>query len=256
MWSVNYGQMTLLPVETMVKPLEGHDDLVQFRFDFTLEGKAVDEVQSQVVTETEDGDLLIEGYAAVFDGIDRAGENFAPGAFQEGIKSFLNGQAALCYHHKHDKCLGKVLALEEEEGKGLKMRARVDGAIRNHPELGTIYQQIKRGTLNALSVGGLFKRALTEAGQKITAVDFSEVSVTPVPCHPGTSFAVVAGKALASDLKSDHVEVPNLPEEEIRDSDFFELQFALERLDSIFEQLKRRGSDNSSSAGDQPLAVD
>lgn len=182
----------------MVRPVAGHDELTQFVFDFVPSAKALDDgTPGQLVTEADNGDLIIEGYAAVFDGQDRQGENFMDGAFQRGIKSFLDGQAGLCYHHKHDKLLGKVLDLHEEEGKGLKMKARVDGAIKTHPELGTYYNQIKNGSLNALSVGGFFRRTLTAAGRKIADMDFTEISVTPVPVHSGTRFAVVAGKALS-----------------------------------------------------------
>jgi HK97 family phage prohead protease len=227
----------LLPVDSLFQAVEGEPDLFQFRYDFLLDGKALDET----VHEDDNGDLIIDGYAAVFDGIDRQGENFAEGAFQRGIKAFMAGPASLCYHHKHDKCLGKVLDLTEEEGKGLKMRARVDGAIKNHPELGTYYQQIKNGTLKALSVGGFFKRALTNIGPRITDVDFTEISVTPVPVHTGPSFAVLAGKALASELKAEHVTVPVLPQQEIREEDFMNVQFALEAIDAIFARLKQRG---------------
>jgi HK97 family phage prohead protease len=237
-----------LPIDQFIRPVAGDDDVLAFRYDFTLEGKAVDEA---VVTETEDGDLIIEGYAAVFEGVDRENENFTEDAFDRGITSFLGGQAALCYHHKHDKCLGKVLDLRKEEGKGLKMRARVDGAIKNHPELGTIYQQIKRGTLNALSVGGFFRRKMTEAGRRISDMDFTEISITPVPVHPGTNFAVVAGKALASDLKvPDGVTAPSLPEDEIRDDDFLTIQYALEALGSVVERLEKRGNGSEPSAAD------
>jgi hypothetical protein len=38
----------------------------------------------------------------------------------------------------------------------------VDGAIRSHPELGTLYQQIKNGTLTGLSLAGYFKRIGTK----------------------------------------------------------------------------------------------
>lgn len=191
--------MTLLPSELLVNPVKGHDELVQFQFDFTLAGKALEDgTPAQTVTEEENGDLIIEGWAAVFEGDDRQGENFTDGAFQRGIKAFLGGQSALCYHHKHDKLLGKVLDLREEEGKGLRMKARVDGAIRSHPELKTYYEQVRNGSLNALSVGGFFKRALVAGKQKITDMDFTEISITPVPVHPGTNFAVIAGKALES----------------------------------------------------------
>lgn len=225
------------PADLFVAPVPGHDDLVKFQYDFVLEGKAVGDSEAQTVTVEENGDLIIEGYAAVFDGVDRQGENFAEGAFQRGIKAFLEGQAGLCYHHKHDKLLGKVLDLQEEEGKGLKMKARVDAAIKNHPELGVYYEQIRRGTLNALSVGGFFRRKLTELGQKIVDMDFTEISVTPVPVHPGTNFAVVAGKALASDIKVP--DEPNVDEDtEIREDDLRTINYLFEELDGFFRRIE------------------
>lgn len=238
--------VTLLPVDSMFQPVEGQDDLFKFRYDFTLDAKALD--SAQTIVEDENGDLIIEGYAAVFDGVDRQGENFAEGAFARGIKAFMEGQSSLCYHHKHDKCLGKILELREEEGKGLKMKARVDGAIKTHPELGTYYNQIKSGTLNALSVGGFFKRSLTDLGPRITDMDFTEISVTPVPVHTGTHFTVLAGKALASDLKAEHVTIPVLPESEIREEDFMNIQWAIESIDSIFSRLMKRGESSTTSA--------
>jgi HK97 family phage prohead protease len=217
----------------MVKPVAGSDDLFSFRFDFIPEGKALDDTPTDVVTEQENGDLIIEGWAAVFEGQDRQNENFIDGAFSKGIKAFLGGQAALCYHHDTGKCLGSVMELEEVEGKGLRMKARVDGAIRKHPELGTYYEQIKKGTLRALSVGGFFKRKLTAAGQKIAACDFTEISVTPVPIHPGTNFAVVAGKALK--------ELPSIPEgveDNIRKSDEDQINWVIDELGNILANVE------------------
>jgi HK97 family phage prohead protease len=226
--------------DLFVKPVA--DDTYAFSFDFIPEGKAIGE---QVVTEDDNGDLIIEGYAAVFEGTDRQGENFTDGAFQRGIKSFLAGQSALCYHHKHDKCLGKVLELSEEEGKGLKMKARVDGAIKTHPELGTYYEQIKKGTLNALSVGGFFKRKLTEAGYKIADMDFTEISVTPVPVHPGTHFGVIAGKALVSEIKE--ITKPET-DEEIREEDLMWINESVDALNRILDRVAQRKSDNSTQS--------
>lgn len=186
-----------LPADFFVRPVADHSDLVAFNFGFALQGKALDDGQTAaVVTEDDDGTLHIEGWAASFDGVDRQGENFTDGAFQRGIKSFLEGPAALCFHHKHDMVLGKVEELQEVEGKGLKMRARVDGAIKDHPVLKTYYQQIKNGTLTGLSVGGFFKRKLTDLGVRIADMDFTEISVTGVPVHTKPAFSVVAGKAL------------------------------------------------------------
>lgn len=234
-----------LPSGMFVRPVEGNDDLFAFNYGFGI--KALDD-ESATVTETEDGDLIIDGYAAVFEGLDREGENFHNNSFQRGIKAFLNSQASLCYHHKFDKCLGKVLDLGVD-GKGLHMRARVDGAIRSHPELGTYYEQIKKGTLNALSVGGFFKRAMVDGLQKIVGVDFTEISVTPVPVHPGTNFAVVAGKALASDVK----DVKELEVEgEIRQSDLEQINWMIDELNGVFDRIQEGLSQRKQANNDQP----
>jgi HK97 family phage prohead protease len=191
-----------LDASKFFQAVEGNPDLIAFTYGFGLapEGKAAaDEfsVTDETVTTLDDGDVMIEGWAANFDGLDRENENFAPGAFQRGIKAFLGSQAALCYHHKHDQPIGRVLDLKEVEGKGLYMRARVDKQETSSP-LHYIYNGIKKGTIRGLSVGGFFKRKLTEAGMRIADMDFTEISVTPVPVHSGTSLAVVAGKALES----------------------------------------------------------
>lgn len=157
-------------------------------YKFQAGGKAL------TATTAANGDLIIEGYAAVWDGLDRQGENFAPGAFTRGIKSFLGGQSALAFHHKTDQIVGKVLDLEERPA-GLWMRARVDHQEPSSP-LRHIYNAVKKGTINGLSVGGYFRRALVNGRLMIADMDFTEVSVTGVPIHAGTSFAVVAGKAL------------------------------------------------------------
>src|SRR5262249_55638217 len=62
--------------------------------------------------------------------------------------------------------------------------------------LRTLYQQIKRGTLSGLSIGGFFRRKATAAGTRIYNMDFTEISVTGIPVHAAPSFAVVEGKAL------------------------------------------------------------
>lgn len=187
-----------LPNELFVQPLPTDSDTFAFNFPFQLDVKALEDGSpGELVHELDDGDLIIEGMAVSFSGVDRENENFAPGCLKEGLKAFLAGPAALCFHHKHAQVLGRVLEMEEVEGKGIRMKARVDGAIKNHPELGTIYAQIKNGTLRHLSLGGFFRRTLTSVGQRISHVDPTELSVTGVPVMAdGTSFAVVAGKAL------------------------------------------------------------
>lgn len=217
-----------LPTDLFVNPVPGTDDIIAFTYPFELETKSVDDTLVEVM---EDGDLIIEGYAAEFQGQDRTGENFTDGAFQRGIKSFLEGPASLVFHHKTEKVLGKVLDLEEVDGRGLRMKARVDGAIKDHPELGAIYHQIKKGTLTGLSVGGFFKRKLTQAGRKICDTDLTEISVTGVPCHSKPAFSVVAGKAL--DIGSSATR-----DEPSDEGQIGELSSALENISGMFDDLE------------------
>lgn len=226
-----------------VKPVSDDEDLFAFRYGFELEGKAVDDGTAQTVTEDENGDLIIEGYAAVFEGEDRQGENFAPGAFKRGIKSFLTGSSPLCYHHKHDVAIGKVLDLHEEEGKGLYMKARVDAQPESSPHR-WIYNGIKKGTISGLSVGGFFKRKYIEGKRRIADMDFTEISTTPVGVHPGPSFAVVAGKAL------EDIEIPTPPENvdgEIRAEDEEAISYYIESLKRTFDRIGKRGNGQQST---------
>lgn len=219
-----------LPGELFVRAVPDSEDIVAFQFPFALEAKALEDGTPGALVEVlEDGDLIIEGWAAEFEGQDRTNENFMDGAFQRGIKSFMDGSASLCYHHKTADVLGKVLELQEVEGRGLRMRARVDGAIKDHPTLGPLYAQIKKGTLTGLSVGGYFKRKLTEAGRKISDMDFTEISITGVPTHTKPAFAVVAGKALND---GEEIAVPEYDSGELAS-----LDAALDRLAATFTSL-------------------
>lgn len=222
-----------------IKAVEGHPDVLAFSHDFWLEGKALDNEESApIVSELENGDLIIEGWAASFEGLDREGENFVDGAFQRGMKAFLDGQSALCFHHYNDKGIGTVLDLKEVSGQGLWMKARVDHQPESSP-LRYIYNGIKKGSYKGLSVRGFFKRALVNGRRMIADMDFTEISVTPVAVHPKTKFAVVAGKALASDLKvPEGVSVP--VEGEIRDEDFEMYQHALNLIAGVLSGLEKR----------------
>jgi HK97 family phage prohead protease len=232
-------------LDFLIKPVDGHPDVFAFRHDFILEGKALEDGgTAPTVIEEENGDLIIEGWAASFEGLDRQGENFVPGAFQRGIKAFLEGQSALCFHHKNDMGIGSVLDLQEKP-EGLWMKARVDFQPEQSP-LRHIYNAVKKGSYKGLSVGGFFKRAMVKGRKMIADMDFTEISVTPVAMHPKTKFAVVAGKALADDLTiPDGVEEPKLPEGEIRQEDFERLQWALAEIGNVIARLEKRKQDTA-----------
>lgn len=226
-----------------ITPVEGSPELIEFEHTFELEGKA----DSGTVTELEDGDLLIEGYASVFEGLDRQGENFVPGAFQRGIKAFLDRKTRpLCFHHKRDQVLGEILDLEEVEGKGLRMVARVDKQNQSSP-LYHLYNGIKKGSISGLSVGGYLARKQVGGRQMISNCDLVEISATAAPVHGCTSFDVIAGKALAAAVETEDAaqetsEVQEAPEvvetpdavEEITEEELAQIEAALDRYEAIF----------------------
>lgn len=186
-----------------------------------------------------DGDLLIAGWGANFD-IDREDEAFIDGAFDRGLKAFLDGEATLCYHHKHDHVLGKVLDAVRVPGKGVRIVARVDNQPESSP-LRHLYEQVKKGTLNGLSVGGFFKRVMTAAGPRIADVDLTEWSITGVPVGRRTNFGVVAQKALEDVVVPDGITIPQV-DGEIRAEDEDQIRWALEQLGSVFDRISKRST--------------
>jgi Caudovirus prohead serine protease len=172
--------------------------------------------------------MLLERFAVIFAGLDRQMENFAPGCLARACKAFLEGSAPLCFHHQTQSVLGKVLELVEVPGVGVRFKARVDGAIRSHPALGTIYAQIKNGTLTGASLAGYFKRA----GNRIIEVDPTELSITGVQVQTQPAFAVVSGKALEYALVKDELDglVWLRDQLQARDAELADLTYAVDKL--------------------------
>lgn len=225
-----------------VKKLDDGTQIADFQFGFALEGKSVPEIVTN-----EDGSIIIEGYASDFD-VDRQGDAFEPGSFERGLRTYLETNPVLLYHHKADTALGQVIDARLDQ-KGMYVKARVDA-----PEPGTIvadyYRKIKTGTLRGFSVGGIFKRRMTPSGPKIFDVDLGEISVTPYPVNPRTLFNV-AGKAFEG------VEVPKLPdvEGEVRGEDEEIVKYAIETLERVIERIEKRGKGQDDSSSDS-VALD
>lgn len=159
-------------------------------FHFDLSTKAAD----TRTVELENGALLIEGTGANY-AIDREEEAFLDGSFTKGLSKFLSGNAPLLYHHNYGQVIGKVIDAQAIPGQGVRIKAIVDPQQPSSP-LRWIWEGIKRGRINGLSCGGIFKRVQTPLGPRIEDVDILEWSATPVPIGRGTTFDVVAGKAL------------------------------------------------------------
>lgn len=188
----------------------------------TFDTEAYLDAKSQV-TETADGDVIIEGMASDW-GVDDQDELFEQGAFKKGIDNFLSTNPALLYHHDGGKALGQVLELRETS-KGLHMKARIDA-----PAPGSwaedIVNKVKRGTIRGLSVRGKFRRRIGADGiPRIHEAGLREISVTPLPVNPRTMFAVAA-KAFDDDPDSSAAE------------EIAGLQGSVNKLEGIFSTLE------------------
>lgn len=197
-------------------------DQAKFQADFVLDQKAA--------VREEDGDLIIEGYAADWL-MDRQEEAFEPGAFEEGLKSFIERNPILVYHHQYDKALGQVIEADNRPD-GLWVKARVD-APADGSWAQDVYNKIKRGTIRGFSVGGIFHRREGPDGKaRIHKADFAELSVTPFPVNPRTLFAV-AGKA----FEEDEIDEPKLRAA-------LELRDRVLRLQETFEEIERKAAES------------
>lgn len=217
-----------------VKTVEGEPDVVEFRADlgFARDSKAVtDDVYEKYADQLEEGDVLISGWGANFE-LDREDEAFSEGAFERGLKAFLEGEAALAFHHKKDHIIGKVLDAEQVPGKGVKIVARVDKQHESSP-LRHIYDGVRKGSINALSCGGFFRRSTENGRRVISDVDLTEWSVTGVPVGRGCNFSVVGAKALSSDLPP----LEQLPEGDVRQSDIESLTWAFDEINAIIKRI-------------------
>lgn len=197
--------------------------VADFEFGFTLDSKAV-------VTESEDnGPLVIEGYASDF-GLDRQDEAFEPGAFDAGLKAYMENPV-LMYHHKMDTALGQVKEARLDQ-KGLWVRAEVDKPEPNTP-VADYYRKIKNGTIKGFSVGGKFYRRMTAAGQRIFKCDLREISITPMPVNQRMLFAV-AGKAFEN-MEPMAIKAPDSP-------DLDALAARLDKIGEAFDTFEGKAS--------------
>jgi HK97 family phage prohead protease len=156
----------------------------------TLTGKSLQ------ATELQSGDIRLDGYCVVFEGLDADGEGFLRGSLKEAAPAFLRGPAPLAWHHDASKILGRVLSLEEDS-YGVKMVGRVDRQPPGGP-LHYLYETIRRGSgVIGLSIGGYLSRAATATGRMIDNVlRITEISATARPSHPLTLATIAETKAI------------------------------------------------------------
>lgn len=160
------------------------------------------------INESDDGDLIIEGYANTITR-DRAGDVIPADTWSKGtaLENYFKNPILLAFHN-HSMPIGKVLEIEVREF-GLYVRAKVSQAA------GNIYGLIKDGILSTFSVGFMIKDA--EYDHKtdtyfITDVELTEISVVSVPCNQDSTFSVA--KSIESSTEYENFKKNFIQEEE------------------------------------------
>ena len=111
------------------------------------------------------GSCRIQGYAAVFDRVDRAGDVFRAGVFADALPVALLGQ------HRGSP-VGEILAIGED-ARGLWIEALV-----SDPEVAWL---VRAGALRGLSVGYRALAVRQGAWREILRARLVEVSLVAVP---------------------------------------------------------------------------
>lgn len=160
-------------------------------------------VKYREVRDGEDGPLIdildvkIEGYASTFNNLDRDGERFLPGAFEESIPDFMKNPVMLKDHwNKCDNVVGKFTDVEEDK-KGLFVR----GILSNAPDVRGIRFRVAEGMIRTFSVAGMFH--FNESHIEIFKAHLWEISLIPIPANPKALFDFIKGQKVSDDNAGD-----------------------------------------------------
>ena len=133
--------------------------------------------------------LVIKGYASVFNMVDNYNDIILPGAFAESIKK----KVKLLWQHDHTKPIGVINTLYEDE-KGLFMEASINCLLNQGRETALL---IRQGAVDGLSIGfTVNKSSFSKNGERIiTDVKLWEVSIVTFPANSGAGISTIASKA-------------------------------------------------------------
>lgn len=124
---------------------------------------------------------------------DRHGENI----LTDGIdtKRYMENPVVLYGHDYYGLPIGKTIKLTEQKNK---MKARFQLATDILPFAKTVYDMVKAGYINAVSIGGIVKR-WSDDYRTIEEMEMLEFSIVSIPANPealvtGRSFQEATGK--------------------------------------------------------------
>ena len=131
----------------------------------------------------------IEGYASIFDELDRNGDVVERGAFRKAIKEFAEGKKPkLLWQHDTTEPIGIIDELFEDE-HGLFVKAHL---LMDLPKAKEVYLLLKNKALDNFSIGYRIRNHFIKNKQKhLTDIELLEVSIVTFPaCESATIDAV------------------------------------------------------------------
>ena len=175
-----------------------------------------------------------QGYASVFNGVDAVKDTIVKGAYTKTLGQ-KRAPSMFVNHDSWQVPVGDWVKLEEDDN-GLLVKGKID---LNHKEGPTVYSALKRGAMDALSIG--FRIPAGGAEEKedgtriISEIDLKEISIVNFPADDAARISIV---------KSEINTINDLKEAEmfLRDSGVFSKSAAMAFVSRI-KKLARSDSD-------------
>jgi len=145
-----------------------------------------------------DDDWKVEGYASVFNSVDKVGDTILPGAFQKSLDS--GRPIKMYYEHLRFMKPGRWEGFSEDE-RGLKAWGFL---TRDHSIAKDVRAELRHGTIEGMSIGFFVPEGgaeKTDTGRILKEIELHEVSFVGNPAEP---------KAVITAWKSELESIKNL----------------------------------------------
>lgn len=139
-----------------------------------------------------------EGYASVFDMVDRGRDMVVKGAFARSIRQRGARGIKLLWQHDPSEPIG-ILDQVREDGRGLHVRGRL---LLNLKRAGEAYALMRAGALDGLSIG--YRTILSDLEartgvRRLLDVDLWEVSLVTFPMQEAARISAFKSTSVESD---------------------------------------------------------
>lgn len=191
----------------------------------TLTKRVLAEIKAAPAGDDEPDGVWFEGYAAVFGNVDEVGDMVMPGAFADTLAARYPAKGAgvpVLWNHDVGSPFANLGVTEwaVEDGRGLRVRAFVDGSTAYGRQVGVL---LKAGRVTQMSFAFTVQEgALVDSDEhglyyELRRLDLHEVSIVPIGANLATE--IVSVKALALQAAADEQAAGAGPVDEAADGD-------------------------------------